>query len=71
MHDGMVKIRLAAAPEKGKANAALIAYLADLLSVKKKAVSILSGQTCPIKQICVEGVNNDYVDRCFTLHEAV
>lgn len=66
MHDGMYKVRLAAPPEKGKANKALIDYLASLLDVKKKAVSILSGQTSPIKQIIVEGVDAAYVTACFT-----
>lgn len=66
MHDGMYKIRLSAPPEKGKANKLLVDYLADLLGVKKKAVSIVSGQTSPIKQIIVEGVDAAYVTSCFT-----
>lgn len=60
LHDGMYKIRLAAAPEKGKANKALIDYLAGLLAVKKNAVSIASGQTSPVKQIQIEGIDNAY-----------
>lgn len=65
MHDGMLKIKVAAPPEKGKANKTLIDYLADVLAVKKKAVTIISGQTSPIKQIAVEGIDNDYVAACF------
>ena len=65
MHDGRVKIRLAAAPEKGKANAALVDYLAAVLSVKKNAVTIVSGQASPIKQICVQGIDAAYVRECF------
>ena len=51
--DGMLKIKLSAAPEKGKANRSLIDFLAEKLGVKKKAVAIISGQTNPIKQIQV------------------
>lgn len=65
MHDGMMRIRLAAVPEKGKANKALIAYLAGLLSVKKNAVKIISGQTAPIKHIVVEGLDDATVTACF------
>lgn len=65
MYDGMYKIRLNAPPEKGKANKALMAYLADLLSVKKNAVTIVSGQSSPIKQIVVEGIDTAHVTACF------
>lgn len=66
MHDGMFKVKLAAPPEKGKANKALIDYLAGVLGVKKNAVTIVSGQTSPIKQIEIEGIGSDYVTACFT-----
>ena len=53
----MVKIRIAAAPEKGKANQGLVAYLAKRLGVKKNAVHVVSGQTNPVKQIHVAGIS--------------
>ncbi len=53
----MIKIRVAAAPEKGKANECLIAYLARQLGVKKNAIEILSGHTNPVKQVRVAGVS--------------
>jgi len=55
--DDMLKVRVAAAPEKGKANRCLVAYLAKQLGVKKKAVLIVSGQTNPIKQVRVAGMS--------------
>jgi uncharacterized protein (TIGR00251 family) len=57
--DGMLKIKIAAAPEKGKANQCLIKFLADLLNVKKKSIRIISGQTVPVKQIQVSGISED------------
>ncbi len=53
----MIKIRVAAAPEKGKANECLIAYLAEQLGVKKNAIEILSGHTNPVKQVRIAGVS--------------
>jgi len=55
--DGMVKIKVSAAPEKGKANQCLIEFLAKQLGVKKNAVSIISGQTNPVKRVQVLGIS--------------
>jgi uncharacterized protein (TIGR00251 family) len=55
--EDMVKIRVAAAREKGKANQCLTAFLAKQLGVKKNAIEILSGQTSPIKQVRVAGIS--------------
>jgi uncharacterized protein (TIGR00251 family) len=54
--EDMVKVRVAAAPEKGKANQCLVTFLAKQLGVKKGDVEIVSGQTRPIKQIRVTGI---------------
>jgi uncharacterized protein (TIGR00251 family) len=55
--DGMVKVKVSAAPEKGKANQCLVAFLAKQLGVKKNAVSIISGQSNPVKQVEVVGIS--------------
>jgi len=55
--NGMLKIKISAAPEKGKANRALVGFLAKKLGVKKKAVRIISGQTNPVKKVQVLGVS--------------
>jgi uncharacterized protein len=55
----LLKITIAAAPEKGKANECLVAYLAELLGIRKNAVTILSGQTSPVKQLRIAGVTSD------------
>jgi uncharacterized protein (TIGR00251 family) len=51
--DGMVKVKVSAAAEKGKANKCLLKFLAKKLDVKKSAVSIISGQTSPFKHVQV------------------
>ena len=53
----MVKVRVAAAPEKGKANQCLVAFLANQLGVRKNAVEIVSGQTQPVKRVRVAGIS--------------
>jgi uncharacterized protein (TIGR00251 family) len=55
--EDMIKIRVAAAPEKGKANQCLIAFLARQLGVKKNAVEILTGHASPVKQVKVGGIS--------------
>jgi uncharacterized protein (TIGR00251 family) len=53
----MLKIKVAAPPEKGKANRCLIEFLAKKLDVKKNAVSIISGKTGPVKQVQISGMS--------------
>lgn len=55
--EDMVKIRVAAAPEKGKANQCLVTFLANQLGVRKGDVEIVAGQTRPVKQVWVAGIS--------------
>ncbi|MBN1817002.1 MAG: YggU family protein [Sedimentisphaerales bacterium] len=50
-----LKIKVAAAPERGKANQALVAFLAEQLGIRKKDITIVCGQTSPVKQIAIRG----------------
>ena len=59
--NGMLKVKLAAAPEKGKANESLVEFLADTLNVKKNTVSITSGLTSPVKTIQITGVSAETI----------
>jgi hypothetical protein len=49
--DGTLKVKMAAPPERGKANQALIALLAAHFRVSKSAVSIVTGQTSSLKLV--------------------
>ena len=55
--DEMVKIKVSAAPEKGKANKCLLDFLAKQLGVKKNAVSITSGKISSVKNVRVTGIS--------------
>ena len=43
--DGTWKVKVAAVPEKGKANRALLDFLSEHLSVPKSRIHITSGET--------------------------
>lgn len=53
--DGAVLIRISTPPVDGKANAALIAFVAKTIGVPKSAVTIIRGETSRNKVIRVEG----------------
>lgn len=56
-HDGQLKIAVAAPPEKGKANKAVIKLIAKKLNIKVSSISILSGETSRDKRLLIEGLN--------------
>ena len=56
MHDGCVKIRLAAPPVDGAANAALVEFVAEQLKISKSRVRIAAGLTSRRKTVEVDGV---------------
>jgi len=56
-HGGALKIALTAPPVEGKANKALIAFLAKQLGVAKGAARIVSGELARDKVVQVEGVS--------------
>ena len=52
--DGTWKVKVAAVPEKGKANRELIEFLAQKLGVAKTRIHIVSGETSALKRIRVD-----------------
>lgn len=55
--DGALKIRLAAPPIEGRANEALLRFLAGLLGVRRADVLIAAGQKSRRKRVRVTGLN--------------
>jgi len=53
VHDGRLKLAVQAPPEKGKANKAVISFLAKTLEVRKQQLSIVRGQSDRFKDILV------------------
>ncbi|MHB1132733.1 MAG: DUF167 domain-containing protein [Chloroflexota bacterium] len=61
--NGMLKVRLTAPPVEGKANKALLAFLAERLGVSKSAVSLVLGQGARRKVVEVVGLDEAEVHR--------
>ena len=63
IQDGTVKVYVTAAPEKGRANKAVVEAIARCLRVPKGAVSIVSGERSRMKLLAVEGLSEAEVRR--------
>lgn len=61
VHGEALKVRLNAPPVDGKANEALIAFLAERLGVPKARVILEAGQTSRSKRVRVVGAGADAV----------
>lgn len=55
-HDGLLKVAVSAARERGRANSAVIATLAELIGVRKADIAIVRGATSSRKTIRVTGM---------------
>jgi uncharacterized protein (TIGR00251 family) len=53
--DGTIKVRLTAPPVEGKANEALIRFLAEVLEVSTTKIEIIGGGTARIKLVSLIG----------------
>jgi len=54
---GVIRLKLQAPAVEGKANAALIAFLAETLRMPKVAVSLKGGRRSRLKQVEVHGLD--------------
>jgi uncharacterized protein len=55
-HGGRMKVKLAAPPVDGKANEALIEFLAAHYGVPKRSVRISAGVRSRLKRVTIEGI---------------
>jgi uncharacterized protein (TIGR00251 family) len=63
-----LKIKLAAPPESGKANAALITLLAKTLQIPEKQITLLTGQTSPRKTLQIQNLSKQQALSLLTPH---
>ncbi len=59
----VLRIRVNAVADKGKANKAVIALLAKNMRLPKSAFSIISGQTSRLKTIAIDGESKEIAAR--------
>ncbi len=54
--DDVLLVKIAAAPEKGKANRELIDFLSDKLGIRKSDINVLRGETSRTKLLEIIGL---------------
>jgi len=60
LHNGRLKIKISAPPVNGKANQALIEFIAKALGVSKSKVEIVKGHTSKFKTLKVSGITQEF-----------
>lgn len=66
LHDGALRIRLAAPAIEGRANAALIAWLSKSLGLPRRSVQLVTGDTARRKRValdCPPGLVLEWLER--------
>jgi uncharacterized protein (TIGR00251 family) len=61
--EDVLQVRIAAPPEKGKANKELVDFLSDKLGVKKSSITITRGPTSRNKVLAIEGIRREQMIR--------
>ena len=64
--NGVLKVKVAAPPVKGKANEELIVFLSDMLGISKSSLSIVTGHTSRNKTIAIAGFSRDEIIKRLT-----
>jgi len=59
VHDGRLKVAVTQAPEKGKANDAILKLLGKSLGLKRSQLELVSGETSSKKVLRVTGIDAD------------
>ena len=66
IHDGALKLSLTTPPTDGRANDALIAFLAERLRLPRARISLVSGQTSRSKAVRITGLSAAEVESLLT-----
>jgi uncharacterized protein len=62
-HGEAWKVRVAAPPEDGRANAAVVELLADTLGIPARTISVISGHGARDKLVELAGIASDEIER--------
>ena len=63
IHNGRLKVAVTQAPEKGKANDALVKLLASSLGLRRSQIELVSGATSSKKTFLITGVEMQELQR--------
>ncbi|RMF98962.1 MAG: DUF167 domain-containing protein [Planctomycetota bacterium] len=69
VHQGALKVCVTQAPEKGKANKAIIAFLQKALGVRKSQIALVAGETASQKKFLIRDVAREELIR--SIHDAL
>ena len=59
--EGVLRVRIAAPPLKGKANRELLSFLSQLLGVRQSSLAIIRGHASRSKVVAVTGLSQEEV----------
>nr|WP_072343424.1 DUF167 family protein [Devosia enhydra] len=63
----VLRVRVRAVPDRGRANAAVLALLAERLGLTRTSLAIVSGETARIKQVAITGDPTMLAERIMAL----
>lgn len=66
-HAGALKVAVTQAPEKGKANDAIVEVLARALELKRSQIELASGSTSSQKKFVVKGISRQELEQRIAL----
>ena len=66
IHDGALKVSLTTPPTDGRANAALIAFLAEALHIPRAAITLVTGATTRTKTLHLEALTPERLTAALT-----
>lgn len=69
VEDGALVVRLTAPPVEGRANQALLEFLAELLGLRPRQLCLQSGEKSRHKVVCFTGVERAQLERLVPLPE--
>jgi uncharacterized protein (TIGR00251 family) len=61
VHGGRLRVQVTAVAEQGRANAAVIEVLAEVLGIAKSRIELLSGGSSPAKRFLIAGLEPEAV----------
>jgi uncharacterized protein (TIGR00251 family) len=65
--EGVLQVKVAAAPVKGKANKALTDLLAERLGIRKSAITIIKGETSRNKVVLINGISSENLSKLLNI----
>jgi uncharacterized protein (TIGR00251 family) len=60
-----LKVKVKAPPERGRANEAVVALLADRLGVDPSSIAVVSGHGSPAKVVAVDDMDDEAIRKAF------